>query len=61
VNGSADNYVQAKGKSRTDDPESKKDYGKIYLQIVLAFRELESIFEAIKIDPSPETIKELYS
>lgn len=46
-------------KRRTDDPESKKDYGKIYLQIVLAFTQLESIFEAIKIDPSPETRNEL--
>jgi hypothetical protein len=52
-------YEICKEKSRTDDPESKKDYGKIYLQIVLAFTQLESIFEAIKIDPSVETRKEL--
>jgi hypothetical protein len=52
-------YEIRKGRSRTDDLESKKDYGKIYLQIVLAFTQLESIFEAIKIDPGPETRKEL--
>ncbi len=32
---------------------------KIYLQIVLALTQLESIFETIKIDPSPEIRKEL--
>jgi hypothetical protein len=32
---------------------------KIYLQIVLASTQLESKFESIKIDPSPEIRKEL--
>jgi hypothetical protein len=43
----------------TDDHELKINYEKIYLQIVLALTKLESIFETIKIDPSPETRKEL--
>ena len=46
-------------KSRTDDPKLKKNCEKIYLQIVLAFTQLESLFETIKIDPSPEIRKEL--
>ena len=52
-------YLICRAKSSIDDPELKRNYEKIYLQIVLAFTQLESIFEAVKIDPSPETRKEL--
>ncbi len=41
------------------DPDLKLNCEKIYLQIVLSLTQLESIFESIKIDPSPETRTEL--
>jgi hypothetical protein len=46
-------------KSSTNDYDLKVSCDKVYLQIVLALTQLESIFEAIKIDPSPEVRKEL--
>jgi hypothetical protein len=46
-------------KNSTTDPTLKLNCEKIYLQIVLALTQLESIFESIKIDPNPETRKEL--
>ena len=52
-------YLICKMRAGTDDHELKINYEKIYLQIVLALTQLESIFETIKIDPSPETRKEL--
>ena len=46
-------------KSSTDDTGLRTNCEKIYLQIVLALTQLESIFETMKIDPSPEIRKEL--
>ena len=52
-------YLICKMKADTDDHDLKINCEKIYLQIVLALTQLESIFETIKIDPSPEVRKEL--
>jgi hypothetical protein len=52
-------YLICKMKAGTADPELKMNCDKIYLQIVLALTQLESIFETIKIDPSPQVRKEL--
>jgi hypothetical protein len=52
-------YLVCKTKNNTSDPSLKVACEKIYLQIVLSLTQLESIFEAIKIDPSPEMRKEL--
>jgi hypothetical protein len=52
-------YLVCRAKSSTSDPALKLTCEKIYLQIVLSLTQLESIFEAIKIDPSPEIRKEL--
>jgi len=52
-------YLICKVKNSTDDPRLKTNCEKIYLQIVLALTQLESIFETMKIDPSPEIRKEL--
>lgn len=52
-------YLICKTKNSTDDADLKINCEKIYLQIVLALTQLESIFESIKIDPSPEMRKEL--
>jgi hypothetical protein len=52
-------YLVCKAKSSTNDQDLKLDCEKIYLQIILALTQLESIFESIKIDPSPEMRKEL--
>jgi hypothetical protein len=52
-------YLVCKAKSSTSDQDLKLNCEKIYLQIVLALTQLESIFESIKIDPSPEIRKEL--
>jgi hypothetical protein len=52
-------YLVCKAKSSTSDQDLKLNCEKIYLQIVLALTQLESIFESIKIDPSPEMRKEL--
>jgi hypothetical protein len=52
-------YMVCKTKSSTSDPDLKLNCEKIYLQIILSLTQLESIFESIKIDPSPETRKEL--
>jgi hypothetical protein len=52
-------YLICRMKSSTDDPQLKINCEKIYLQIVLALTQLESIFGTIKIDPSPEIRKEL--
>ena len=52
-------YLICKMKGSTNDPDLKTNCEKIYLQIVLSLTQLESIFETIKIDPSPETRKEL--
>jgi hypothetical protein len=52
-------YLVCKQKSSTSDQDLKLNCEKIYLQIVLALTQLESIFESIKIDPSPDIRKEL--
>src|SRR4029078_2710843 len=52
-------YLVCKTKSSTSDPDLKLNCEKIYLQIVLSLTQLESIFESIKIDPSPEMRTEL--
>jgi hypothetical protein len=52
-------YLVCKTKSSTNDPDLKLNCEKIYLQIVLSLTQLESIFESIKIDPSPEMRTEL--
>ena len=52
-------YLICKMKDSTIDPDLKTNYEKIYLQIILSLTQLESIFETIKIDPSPEIRKEL--
>jgi hypothetical protein len=52
-------YLVCKAKNNTRDQDLKLNCEKIYLQIVLALTQLESIFETIKIDPSPEIRKEL--
>jgi hypothetical protein len=52
-------YLICKTKSNTTDTKFKLDCEKIHLQIVLSLTQLESIFETIKIDPSPEIRKEL--
>ena len=52
-------YLVCKTKNNTSDPNLKLACEKIYLQIVLSLTQLESIFEAIKIDPSPEMRKQL--
>jgi hypothetical protein len=52
-------YLVCRLKSSTDDPNLKTNCEKIYLQIVLALTQLESIFETMKIDPSPEIREEL--
>lgn len=52
-------YLICKMKASTTDADLKIDCDKIYLQIVLALTQLESIFETIKIDPSLEVRKEL--
>ena len=52
-------YLICRMKSSTHDPQLKINSEKMYLQIVLALTQLESIFETIKIDPSPEIKKEL--
>jgi hypothetical protein len=52
-------YLVCRAKSSTSDPSLKVNCGKIQLQIVLALTQLESIFESIKINPSPEIRKEL--
>jgi hypothetical protein len=52
-------YLICRMKSSIDDPQLKINSEKIYLQIVLALTQLQSIFETIKIDPSPEIRKEL--
>ena len=52
-------YLVCKTKSSTTDPDLKLNCEKIYLQIVLSLTQLESIFESIKIDPSPEMRTEL--
>jgi hypothetical protein len=54
-------YLICRMKSSIDDPQLKINSEKIYLQIVLALTQLQSIFETIKIDPSPEIRKELSS
>jgi hypothetical protein len=46
-------------KRSISDPEIKLNDEIIYLQIVLSLTQLESIFESIKIDPSPEMRTEL--
>lgn len=52
-------YLVCKAKSSTEDKDLKLNCEKIYLQIVLALTQLESIFETIKVDSSPEIRKEL--
>ncbi|HSA75801.1 MAG TPA: hypothetical protein VLE21_06395 [Candidatus Nitrosocosmicus sp.] len=52
-------YLVCKAKRTTSDPDLKLNCEKIYLQIVLSLTQLESIFESIKIDPSPEMRTEL--
>jgi len=52
-------YLVCKMRATTNDNDLKINCDKIYLQIVLALTQLESIFEAVKIDPSPEVRKEL--
>jgi hypothetical protein len=52
-------YLVCKAKSSTSNQDLKLNCEKIYLQIVLALTQLESIFESIKIDPNPEIRKEL--
>src|SRR5215469_7539241 len=52
-------YLICRMKNSTDDPQLKINSEKIYLQIVLALTQLESIFETIKIDSNPEIRKEL--
>jgi hypothetical protein len=52
-------YLICRMKGSTDDSELRKNCERIYLQIVLALTQLESIIETIKIDPSPEIRTEL--
>ena len=52
-------YLVCRAKSSTSDRDLKLNCEKIYLQIVLALTQLESIFETIKVDPSPDIRKEL--
>ena len=52
-------YLVCRMKNSTDDSNLKTNCEKIYLQIVLALTQLESIFEAMKVNPSPEIRKEL--
>jgi hypothetical protein len=52
-------YLICKMKGSTTDPTLKSNCDKIYLQIVLAITQLESIFESLKIDPSSEIRTEL--
>jgi len=52
-------YLICKFKASTTDILLKKNCEKIYLQILLALTQLETIFEAIKIDPTPEARKQL--
>ena len=52
-------YLICRTKSSTNNSDLQVNCEKIYLQIVLALTQLESIFETIKIDPSPEIRKEL--
>jgi hypothetical protein len=52
-------YLVCKAKNNTSNPISKLNCEKIYLQIILALTQLKSIFETIKIDPSPKIRKEL--
>ena len=52
-------YLVCKTKNSTTDPDLKVNCEKIYLQIVLSLTQLESIFESIKMDPSPEMRTEL--
>ena len=48
-----------KSKTNTDDKDLKTKCEKIYLQIILALSQLSSIFERIKVNPSPEVRREL--
>jgi hypothetical protein len=52
-------YLICRTKSTTSNQDLKLNCEKIYLQIILSLTQLESIFESIKIDPSPEMRKEL--
>jgi hypothetical protein len=52
-------YLICKMKGSTTDPVLKSDCDKIYLQIVLALTQLESIFESLKINPSSKIRTEL--
>jgi hypothetical protein len=52
-------YLICKLKESTNDRVLKINCEKNYLQILLALTQLESIFETLKIDPTPDTRKEL--
>jgi len=52
-------YLICRLKGSTSDRTLRKNCEKIYLQILLALTQLESIFEAIKLDPNPKNRKEL--
>jgi hypothetical protein len=52
-------YLICKMKGSTADATLKLNCDKIYLQILLAITQLESIFESLKIDPSSEIRDEL--
>ena len=52
-------YLICRMKSTINDQELRINCDKIYLQIVLALTQLQSIFETIKIDSTPEIRKEL--
>ena len=52
-------YLICKMKGSTEDVVLKSNCEKIYLQIVLALTQLESIFESLKINPSSEIRTEL--
>jgi hypothetical protein len=52
-------YSICKINSTTNDPTIKKNYQKLYLQIILALVQLQSIIEKIKKGPNPGIRKEL--
>jgi hypothetical protein len=52
-------YLICKMRATTSDYDLKINCDKIYLQLVLALTQLESIFETLKIEPSAKVRKEL--
>jgi hypothetical protein len=52
-------YLVCKAKNSSSDSEFRIRCERIHLQIILSLTQLRSLFEAIKIDPSPENRKEL--